>query len=229
VTKRKTLEEFKRQCLVKHPNILVLGTQYINNKTKILVKCSLDSHSWESRPNDLLSGYGCPKCANNVKKTLKQINEEVNNKGIDITLYRYEGAHIKVPYTCNKCKTNGSIVPHSILSHGFTCTTCKPSQDILYIAKDTDNELIKIGITYSTSTLKSRINNISKSMVLLKAYITKGTALVIEKECHTKLEKYRVRNYNVNNDITEFFDIEENSLMLEINNILYNLQEIIYD
>jgi len=37
--------------------------KYINNHTKILHKCSCD-YTWSVKPNTILNGSGCPRCAN---------------------------------------------------------------------------------------------------------------------------------------------------------------------
>ena len=62
--KRKTHEEFVLQVKNKFPNIDVVGL-YIGNKTKIEFQCLVDGcfNKWMARPDNILSGYGCPKCA----------------------------------------------------------------------------------------------------------------------------------------------------------------------
>lgn len=37
--------------------------EYINTDTKINFQCVLCNHIWNSRPNDIFSGYGCPFCS----------------------------------------------------------------------------------------------------------------------------------------------------------------------
>lgn len=61
--KKKTHEEYLAELSRK--NIHYIPTQpYINAKTKILHKCPEESHpEWYTRPNDILSGYGCPTCS----------------------------------------------------------------------------------------------------------------------------------------------------------------------
>ena len=62
--KRKTHDDFILEVKRKFPNIKVLGV-YINNKTKIEFQCLVDRclHKWMARPDNILSGYGCPECA----------------------------------------------------------------------------------------------------------------------------------------------------------------------
>ena len=69
--RRLTHEEFMEKFYEKNENaenIEILG-EYVNNKTKIKCKCKIDGYEWEVKPNDLLNGISCPKCAGNIKKT----------------------------------------------------------------------------------------------------------------------------------------------------------------
>ena len=69
---KKTTEEFKQEIKEVNENIEVLG-EYVNNKTKIKCKCKIDGYEFEMRPNNLLSGQGCPKCYGNIKKQQKNL------------------------------------------------------------------------------------------------------------------------------------------------------------
>lgn len=60
-TKHKTHQEYVKDVYKINKNILVLGT-YINVKTPILHKCLIDGYEWHAKPNNILSGKGCPKC-----------------------------------------------------------------------------------------------------------------------------------------------------------------------
>lgn len=51
--------QFKEKLAVLSPNIEVLG-KYVNNKVKIKVKCTICGNEWETSPNTLLRGCGCP-------------------------------------------------------------------------------------------------------------------------------------------------------------------------
>ena len=41
--------------------VQILGT-YINSQTPLSCRCNKCGLVWEIRPNNLLRGYGCPKC-----------------------------------------------------------------------------------------------------------------------------------------------------------------------
>lgn len=78
-TKHKTHNEYVKDVFKINKNILVLGT-YINVKTPILHKCLIDGHEWYAKPNNILSGKGCPKC--NESHGEKQIYNYLNDHHI---------------------------------------------------------------------------------------------------------------------------------------------------
>jgi Zn finger protein HypA/HybF involved in hydrogenase expression len=57
-----TLNDFKQKLSSINPNIEVLGSEYINRITPILVKCLKCNREWETKPLNLMKGYGCIKC-----------------------------------------------------------------------------------------------------------------------------------------------------------------------
>ena len=59
---RKSTERFVDELKAINPNIIV-NSEYINNKTKINVECTVCGHIWDVVPASLLNGHGCPKCA----------------------------------------------------------------------------------------------------------------------------------------------------------------------
>ena len=90
---RKTHEEFIKELAEINPNIEVLG-KYVNNITKILCKCKIDNHIWESIPTNLLRGKGCSKC--NSSKGEKAIVEYLERRNIEnISQYKFEGCKFK--------------------------------------------------------------------------------------------------------------------------------------
>ena len=123
VGKNKTTEEFINEIKEINDNIEILG-EYVNSKTKIKCRCKLDGYEWETIPNSLLNGYGCPKCSSKVRKNTEYfINElrEINND-IEI-LGEYVNSRTKIK--C-KCKLDGyewKARPNSLLM-GTGCPKC---------------------------------------------------------------------------------------------------------
>ena len=90
--KRKTHEDFVLQIKNNFPNIGAVGT-YTNNKTKIEFQCLTDGcfYKWMARPDNILSGYGCPECAKRkisilCTKSHEEFLEEVaiKNPGVKV-------------------------------------------------------------------------------------------------------------------------------------------------
>ena len=81
MSNKKTLEEFKREVFnVFGGNAEVIG-EYINNKTKILVKFNCCGNEEYKIPTKLLIGQGCSKCtgkriskSKTNPKVLKKLN-----------------------------------------------------------------------------------------------------------------------------------------------------------
>jgi len=60
--RKKTTEEFKQEVFsLVQDEYEVLG-DYINNRTKILIKHNKCGNNYYVRPNDFLQGYRCPYC-----------------------------------------------------------------------------------------------------------------------------------------------------------------------
>lgn len=77
--KKKTTSEYVKEVELIHPNILVIG-EYINAKTKILHRCTIDDYVWEADPHHILSGRGCPLC--NSSKGEKSILNYLKGIGV---------------------------------------------------------------------------------------------------------------------------------------------------
>ncbi len=89
MAKRKTHEEFVNDIAQINPNIEILG-KYIKSSLKILCRCKICNHEWETQANNLRY-QGCPACgilkrSNKLRKSvenfIKQANEIHNNKYI---------------------------------------------------------------------------------------------------------------------------------------------------
>ena len=98
---------------------------YVNNKTKIRVICREHGEFW-IRPNDLITGYGCAKCAGNVQKTTEQfVSEahEVHGDKYDYSRSEYKTATTKV---CIVCPDHGEFwqTPLNHIYGGTGCPYC---------------------------------------------------------------------------------------------------------
>lgn len=142
----------------KHSNdIEILGT-YINSQTKIKCKCKIDGHEWSVKPNDLLNGHGCSKCAGLAKPTTEEFINKLQqvNPNIEV-LGSYKNNRIKIK--C-KCKIDGYIweaAPSNLLQ-GYGCPKCvglaKPTQEEFIIQLKQINPDIEVLETYINSVTK---------------------------------------------------------------------------
>lgn len=121
--RKKTHDEFLSQLKGINPNVIPLEI-YKSASEPILCKCVKDNYEWRSRPADLLSGKGCPKCAGNIKKTHEEFLKEMQavNNNIEIKS-KYINAKSKI--LC-KCKIDGHEwnSTANMLLRGSGCPVC---------------------------------------------------------------------------------------------------------
>lgn len=58
---RKTTEQFMDEVKKINPNVEILSS-YVNNRTKVKVRCKICDNHYECTPTNLLAGYGCKQC-----------------------------------------------------------------------------------------------------------------------------------------------------------------------
>lgn len=129
--KLKTHEQFLKDFYLKNPmaKTIKILDEYKGNKIKIKCRCLIHDYVWESTPNNLLFGGGCPKCGlirNSLKrtKTQEKFLEELKvlNPNVKI-MSSYKNTNTKVQ--C-KCLIDGNIweaTPDALL-RGRGCPIC---------------------------------------------------------------------------------------------------------
>ena len=161
--KRLTHEEFMKKFYAKNKsaeNIEILG-EYVNNRTKIKCKCKIDNYIWETTPNCLLSGRGCPKCSGKVRKNTEYFINEMKeiNDNIEI-LGEYVNSRTKIK--C-KCKLDGyewKARPNSLLM-GTGCPKCygnanKTTEEFKQEIKEINNDIEILG-KYTNDRTKIKV------------------------------------------------------------------------
>lgn len=132
---RKTHEDFIKELYIKNEKAFsfdILG-EYKTSHTKILCKCKICNNEWEVKPNALLQGHGCPKCARKIageSKTLSQ--EEIESRIINVNpnieiLGKYIGLKEKLECKCLLCNNIWFPTPANLL-HGTGCPFCSTSK-----------------------------------------------------------------------------------------------------
>lgn len=119
--KKKTHEEYVNEIV--NFNIEVVGV-YNNARTPILHRCKKCGHQWNISPDNVLHGYGCPKCAGVMKYTtddfihaLFKINDKIRVIG------EYINANTKVKCRCLIDGCEWEAIPR-ILLKGHGCPLC---------------------------------------------------------------------------------------------------------
>ena len=129
---RKTDEYFKNEMLTKNPFIDVLD-DYVDDKTKVLVRCRTCGHEWSAAPNNLLTGRHCPKCAviarsESRKKTIEEFLFQMReiNSMVEI-IDSYDGDSVPIKVRCKQCNHKWKARPSGLLQ-GTGCPRCARSQ-----------------------------------------------------------------------------------------------------
>lgn len=124
---KKTPEYMAKRFLECNPNIIQL-TEFVGFSTKVKFKCKIDGHIWETLPEVILRGGGCPICANkSLLKTHEQYVQEVININPDIDVIgKYINSDTKILHKCKKDGYEWYAKPSYILS-GSGCPVCKES------------------------------------------------------------------------------------------------------
>jgi predicted nucleic acid-binding Zn-ribbon protein len=112
---KRTHSEYVEKVSEIHPTIEVIG-KYVNDKTKILHKCFIDEHQWYAAPNNILKGQGCPRCANNQRRSQEEyINKlAVVNPNIKV-VGQYVNAVTRIRHKCLKCGMDFVMSPYLTL------------------------------------------------------------------------------------------------------------------
>ena len=131
MSKQKTNEEFLIDFAKNgNPNVIIIG-KYVNNKTKILVKCMIDGYEWYAYPHNLLNGTGCPVCSGQI--VVEGINDLATVRP-DLVKYFVDqkdatkvtvSSGTKLNFKCPDCHTIKKPMFVSMLSsRGFNCKVC---------------------------------------------------------------------------------------------------------
>lgn len=175
MTKRKTHDEFVKQLNKIHGD----GTytpleEYINNKTKILVRHNQCGHEWNIIPSNILKGQGCPKCAiktqaRNRRKTHEKFIQEIKDKYDNEykVLGEYKNAKTKILIR-HKCGYEYRIIPDSLL-RGGGCPKCAG------VVKKTTKEF-----------KKEIYNKYGNEYEVLGEYVNNHTKILVKHNCSHK-------------------------------------------
>lgn len=108
----------------------VIG-EYVNNRTKIMMKHNVCNHEWLISPSNFKKGHRCPICA--TKKVAEQLSlpkEEFLTRfralnEPDYELITYQKFSKKMTVKHLKCGNIYDVLPNGFLVHGNRCPKCK--------------------------------------------------------------------------------------------------------
>ena len=130
--KRKTNEEFIQDLNNKYHGLYTPLESYVNNRTNIKFKCNHCNNEFYMRPNMILVGQGCPRCARlkmGPRKTHEQFLTElhnIHNNKYEL-LEQYKGIKTKIKFKCNICNNEFMMQPAQLLN-GTNCPKCAKNQ-----------------------------------------------------------------------------------------------------
>lgn len=143
----KTKEEYESDLRHKNPNVILIG-EYTNCKTSTLHKCLVCGSEFMVRPSNLLSGKGCPYCANKKRREgnlmpLEEYKQRLSEISPDIIIIGdYINARTKTLHKCLKHNIEYMVTPAQAL-RGTGCIECQKER---YVSpfKRTNDEYIRI-------------------------------------------------------------------------------------
>ena len=189
---------------------------YINSKTKILMKHNKCGFEWKVAPDNFLAGTKCPKCnINRQRLTTEEFKKRVFNKvGNDYTvLGDYINYNTKILMKHNKCNNEFEMSPTHFLN-GERCPKCRNYKGEERI----ENWLKKNNIDYKTQFSFKDLYYKDKNKALkfdFKLEYEDGSLLLIEFDgiqhfqnwYYNSLENIKIRD-NLKNEYCKKNNIE---------------------
>lgn len=144
-----TNEEYIELLKIKNPTIVSLE-KYINTKTKIFHKCLVCKHEWSVKPNNIVTGEGCPMCNGGTDTVIIGINDmwTTNTELAKLLANPEDGYHYtqksnkKLKWKCPICGNIITQKAYNVCTKGLTCSKC--SDGISYPNKFIFNSLCQI-------------------------------------------------------------------------------------
>lgn len=131
--------------------------EYVNAKTKILHRCLKCNNEWSVRPDNILSGYGCPVCNGGHCVPYKTDIATLSPELIPL-LKDKEDAHRYAPnsnklidFVCPNCGRDVHTSPALVRERGLPCRIC--NDGISIPNKFMEQILIQSEIEYNTECI----------------------------------------------------------------------------
>lgn len=135
MSKKRTTAEFKKIINETYAGKIEILSDYVNNKTKLLVKCNECGSEEYKTPTKILKGQICNNCSRNKlskerAKTTEDYEQDLRNKKIDYIqlLSEYKNSKTKLKVLNKKCNHIYYVLPGNILK-GSGCPICHGIKD----------------------------------------------------------------------------------------------------
>ncbi|MGU8679077.1 hypothetical protein ACV3Q3_13040 [Clostridium perfringens] len=125
-TMKKDANSFKNEILNKYGDEYIVLGEYINAKTKILIKHNCKKcnyHEWKITPNSLLTGRGCPVCSGREAKLGINTIWDTDRWMVDLGVSEvdakkcFRGSNKKITVKCPDCGREKSISINQIYNN----------------------------------------------------------------------------------------------------------------
>ena len=137
---------------------------YLNNKSKLKLRCNIDGHEWYIQYYNLINNNkGCAKCAGILKITQEEAEEKVLEQCkimnyILVKPFTYLTTQTtKIILKCNKCGHMWNVTYNNFIQHKSGCPKCNISKGEHEIEK-----ILKIkNISYTTQKIFEKCKDIT--------------------------------------------------------------------
>jgi hypothetical protein len=97
--KKHTIEDCHK--LAERKNVVLLSTEYVDNKEDLLWKCKVCDDEWPTCYNDLdQAKIGCPACAKVKKHTIEDCHMLATERGFKFLSTQYENCETPIDWSC---------------------------------------------------------------------------------------------------------------------------------
>ena len=99
---------------------------YLGKEIKIRFQCLIENcnYIWQTRPDDIFTGHGCPKCVNLIKLTNEIVDQRLQHRNIT-RLDDISNNKTKIHFQCCICNYIWKTSPDAVLNKNKTgCAKC---------------------------------------------------------------------------------------------------------
>ena len=192
--------------------IKVIG-ELVGSHTKATFECA-EGHQWETTPNSVMAGCGCPSCADRAL-TKEIVNARIAERGIEL-VGDYVTVNTRATFACAEGH-QWDATPSNIMT-GRGCPSCadygfdaNAPAIVYYLKVEADETYYKIGITNNTVELRFGVADMKKITVLETVDFEVGAdARAFEGDILKTYAKHRAEDVNVltKGGNTELFTVD---------------------